>query len=192
MPIGTILPYGGIIGTENPLPAGWLVCDGTNYLITSYNKLFKAIKWSFKSQDAVQSETGDGENWFAVPDMRGRFPLGKDSMGSSAAANRVTNAAADTVGASSGQETRTIGISNLPEHEHDLINTAGEQFYAVTDAAAPNVDGNTDIVADLIGNATGATSKTSGGILTNTSLGQPLDVMNPFLTLNYIIYHGEE
>jgi microcystin-dependent protein len=192
MPIGTVLPYGGIIETGRPIPSGWLLCDGANYLISSYSKLHTAIQWSFKSQDAVQSETGDGENWFAVPDMRGRFPLGKDSMGSAAAANRVTNAAADTVGASSGQETQSINIANLPEHEHDLINSAGEQFYTITDTAAPNVDGNTDIVADLIGNATGATSKTSGGILTNTSLGVPLDVMNPFLTLNYIIYHGED
>jgi hypothetical protein len=32
---------------------------------------------------------------------------------------------------------------------------------------------------------------TSGGIQTNASLGNALDVMNPYLTTNYIIYTGK-
>lgn len=192
MPIGTVLPYAGIIDDLNPPPPGWLLCDGSNFLISSKPVLHSVIQWSFKSKAQVATETGNGDLWFAVPDMRGRFPLGKDNMGTKPAANRVTNAAADILGASSGTESRTLNVSNLPEHEHDMISSAGEQFYGITDNPTPALDAQTRLVTDLIGNATGGLYERSGGIATNTQLGQPIDVMNPFLTLNYIIYAGDE
>lgn len=192
MPVGTVLPYAGIVDDLNPPPPGWLLCDGANYLISSKPVLHSVIQWSFKSKAQVAAETGNGDAWFAVPDMRGRFPLGKDNMGTRPAANRVTNAAADTLGASSGVETRTLTVQNLPEHEHDMISSAGEQFYGITDNPTPALDAQTRLVSDLIGNATGGLYERSGGIATNTQLGQPIDIMNPFLTMNYIIYAGDE
>jgi microcystin-dependent protein len=198
-PIGTIVPYAGIVDENNEPPPGWYLCDGSVYLIAGpMENLHARIQWSFKSQSILQAEfneEGSSRNaadWFALPDLRGRFPLGMDSMGTKPSANRVTNDAADTLGDASGQESQTLTINNLPEHEHDLVNSAGEQFYTISDSATPNLDGESETRADLIGNATGYLSKTSGGIDTNTSLGQPLDVMNPFLTVNYIIYAGDE
>jgi len=194
-PIGTIVPYAGIIDDPDiPIPPGWLVCDGSNYLVSAYQPLHDKIRWRFKSQSQVQDETGDGENWFAVPDLRGRFPLGADNMGSRGAANRTINDAADILGASSGQETRTLEISNLPEHEHNMVNNNGDgsQFYAFSDDANAVQDSKTRLVTDLVGNDTGALYEGTGGVDTNTSLGQPVDIMNPFLTLNYLIYAGDE
>jgi microcystin-dependent protein len=195
VPIGTIIPYAGIINdVDIPIPEGWLVCDGSNYLISQYSALHAKIKWAFKSQDQVQRETGNGEDWFAVPDLRGRLPLGADNMGSRGAANVTTNAAADTLGASSGEEQVTLDINNLPEHEHNMINDGGNgsQFYAFSDDPNVVTDNKTTIVADLVGNASGALYEGTGGVDTNTTLGQPIDIMNPFLTLNYLIYAGDE
>jgi microcystin-dependent protein len=193
-PVGTVIPYAGIINDPTvPIPDGWLVCDGSNYLISLYGELFRYIGYRFKSASQVQAEQGQS-GWFAVPDMRGRFPLGADNMGSRGPANRVTNAAADILGASSGSETEQLTVANLPEHEHSLINNNGEgsQFYAISDDPSAVVDDKTIVVADIIGNGTGVLYAGSGGVSTNATLGQPVDIMNPFLTMNYLIYTGVE
>lgn len=194
VPIGSIIPYAGIIdNVDIAIPEGWIVCDGSNYLIAQYGALHAKIKWAFKSQDRVQQETGNGEDWFAVPDLRGRFPLGADNMGRGPA-NVTVNAAADTLGAISGVEQRTLNISNLPDHEHDMVNNDGEgsQFYAFSDDSNVTTDDKTRVVADLVGNGSGALYEGTGGIDTNDNLGQAIDIMNPFLTLNFLIYAGDE
>jgi microcystin-dependent protein len=201
MPIGTILPYAGIIDESNEPPPGWYLCDGSLYLTDGpLSNLYDVIKRSYKSQSIIQAEFNnagdprDAADWFALPDLRGRIPLGMDSMGSKPAANRVTNPAADTLGDSSGNEKVSIEIENLPEHEHTLINNngQGDQFYAISTNSSPVIDNKTEVVADLIGNATGSTYAGSGGVASNTNLGVELDIMNPFLTINYIIYAGDE
>jgi microcystin-dependent protein len=191
-PVGTIIPYAGIVDDPQiPIPGGWLLCDGTNYLISQYGELFNFIRYRYKSQAQVQAEQGQS-GWFGVPDMRGRFPLGADNLGTRGNANRVTNAASRIVGAASGSETKVLNIANLPEHEHNMINNNGDgsQFYALSDDPAAFVDANSRVVTDVLGNRTAVLYGGSGGVETNTQLGQPVDVMNPFLTLNYLIYTG--
>jgi microcystin-dependent protein len=193
-PVGTIIPYAGIVDDPQiPIPTGWLLCDGTNYLISQYGELYNFIRFRYKSASQVQAEQGQG-GWFAVPDMRGRFPLGADNLGNRGNANRVTNAASKIVGASSGSETKNISIANLPEHEHNMINNNGDgsQFYALSDDPTAFVDSKSRVVSDVLGNRSAVLYGGSGGVETNTQLGQPVDVMNPFLTLNYLIYTGAE
>lgn len=62
MPIGAMVGFGGAVA-----PLGWLLCDGTQYLISAYPKLFAAIgtRWG-----------GDGTTYFKVPDSRGRSEWG--------------------------------------------------------------------------------------------------------------------
>lgn len=62
MPIGALLDYAG----ANP-PAGWLACDGLQYLITAYPALFAVIGNRYG---------GDGTTYFAVPDFRARASAG--------------------------------------------------------------------------------------------------------------------
>lgn len=191
-PVGSLMPYAGIVDdTQIPIPNGWLLCDGTNYLISQYGELYNFIRFRYKSAAQVQAEQGQS-GWFAVPDMRGRFPLGADNLGTRGNANRVTNAASKIVGASSGSETKTLTVSNLPEHEHNMINNNGEgsQFYALSDDPTAFVDSKSRIVSDVLGNRSAVLYGGSGGVETNTQLGQPIDAMNPFLTLNYLIYTG--
>lgn len=202
VPIGTIIPYAGIIDGDDsiptPLTEGWLICDGSNYLITQYQSLFQRIKYSFKPKGDVDEEEGVADQFFAVPDMRGRFPLGNDSMGRRGSANIATSAAADQHGGRSGTDAINLTKEQLPEHEHDMINDrndpSGSQFYAVS--TTPSVENlnraHTLAVDDLVGTGSGALYAGTGGILSDTSTGQPVDILNPFLTLNYLIYAGEE
>ena len=88
VPAGSILPFAGIA-----LPTGYLICDGSEVLISSYPDLFAALQYSYK---ALSLLTGSGT--FALPDFRGRFPLGLDNMSNSSvgeSADRVTDASAD-------------------------------------------------------------------------------------------------
>ena len=199
VPVGTIIPYAGIINdVDIPLPSGWLVCDGSNYLISAYQSLFQRIKYSFKPKGQVDQDEGVADQFFAVPDMRGRFPLGNDSMGRRGSANVTTPPAADVHGGQSGTEQVILTKEQLPEHEHDMVNdrndASGSQFYAVS--TTPNVEnlnrGHTLAVDDLVGTGSGALYEGTGGILADTTIGQPIEVLNPFLTLNYLIYAGEE
>jgi microcystin-dependent protein len=181
IPAGSILPYGG-----QDAPIGWLLCDGSEVKKSDYTLLWQAIGFNFRDASLISDS---GVNYFALPDMRGRFALGADNMGGPSA-NRVTSSAADAIGNSSGEETKTIGILNLPEHEHDLEGESGTQYYGIRAGAGEPLD---DAAITLpiepgLGGTQGLAS--SGGIKTDATLGTPIDVMNPYLVVNYIIYTG--
>ena len=182
VPAGAIMPFGGI-----EAPDGWLLCDGSEVNKTDYNELWLAIQHNFKDASLVSD---NGVARFTLPDFRGRFALGLDNMGGPSA-NRVTDIAADAIGGNAGTETKSIDTDNLPEHEHDLEGASGTQFYGVRVGAGEPVDDNaiTLPIEPGLGGTQGIAS--SGGVKTDTTVGAPLDVMNPFLAVNYIIYTGE-
>ena len=177
-PPGVILPYGGVAA-----PAGWLLCHGQQVRIADYNSLFDAIGYNFKASSLVTA------GFFALPDLRGRMPLGKDDMGGTSA-NNVTLASADVLGSKDGNEDVTIQVENLPEHEHDLRGDSGDQYYALRDVSGTPNDNEAIIYDAPTGTGAGQAYPASGGILTDESLGTAMNVMNPFITLNYIIYTG--
>ena len=77
IPVGVVLPYAG----QNP-PDGWLDCDGAAVSRTTYAKLFIILGTAFG--------TGDGSSTFNLPDMRGKTPMGADTMNSTTgAANQL-------------------------------------------------------------------------------------------------------
>ena len=248
MPIGTIVPFGGVSQPDN-----WLICDGSEYSTVTYKRLFDVIGLLYKANpttiikltfsspinvtagqavtqlnNTVTAQVAESvsssltikvsnvsgsfnttaanfisiagsslaqaptivasEGTFAVPDLRGRMPLGVDIMSTvTGAANSV--AAASVVGASSGNDTQTLVLANLPEHEHDLQNDNGVQYYAVNTNTG-TASGGAIAYGSVTGSGTGQALANSGGIATNDSIGQAFDVMNPYLALNYIIYAG--
>lgn len=110
-PTGLVVPYAGATA-----PTGWLLCDGSAVSRTTYAALHTLLK------DAAGANTypygaGDGSTTFALPDLRGRFPLGKDNMGGTSA-NRVLASQADALGQGSGAETVTVTINEMPSHTH--------------------------------------------------------------------------
>lgn len=62
MPAGAVIPYAGAAA-----PTGFLLCDGSSLLRTSYAGLFSAIGTVFGSVDGTH---------FTIPDMRSRIPVG--------------------------------------------------------------------------------------------------------------------
>jgi microcystin-dependent protein len=58
-PSGAIIPFAG---AEDKVPTGWLLCDGSEYEITDYHKLYDVIGVSWGSS---------GAETFRVPDLRG-------------------------------------------------------------------------------------------------------------------------
>jgi len=176
IPTGMITPFGG-----SSAPTHWLLCDGTEYVIGTYPELYAVIGSSFGVATA---------GYFRTPDLRGRMPLGKDNMGGTSA-NRVTATAADSVGGFGGDENKVIPVTNLPDHEHDLQGAAGAQYYAVRDVPGIGAGETTAITYDApTGSGQGSALPSSGGVLSG-SLGNAQDVMNPFTTVNYIIYTGQ-
>lgn len=196
IPVGTILPYAG----PTP-PPGYLFCDGSEVPIGTYSKLFSAIGYAFKAVATLQ-----GTSTFALPDLRGRFALGRDNMNNgiqvpsndlsgtnistiTTPAGRVSSAAAQTVGASSGVQSVTVGVDNLPEHQHKFGDGVSN-FYSVNTPAQP-ADNN----ATPNYGVSGTTPNTygldhTGGINTTETLSQAINTMNPYQTINYIIFTG--
>ncbi len=157
VPIGAILPFAGAVA-----PIGYLLCDGSEVEKDRFPELWVAI-------GAVYGTPLLGTN-FKLPDLRGRFPLGKDDMDNNRTVaasgggtvdagggrvNRVNLDAAITLGAGGGAETQTISTDNLPRPPG-------------TSVTIPYGAG------------------TQGGVL-----GSAISVMNPFVTLNYIIRSGK-
>ena len=194
VPIGALMPFAG----STP-PAGYLLCDGSEVLISAYSELFAVIGYTYKTPSLLK-----GLSTFALPDLRGRFPLGRDNMdngiqvpskdnptvlvdGGGGSANRVTDVVADTLGAGSGLEQRTLEVRNLPEHRHSL-NSGNDQYYA---SGRPGAAPDATAIAGygMPNTSTGSGYPNSGGVISNT-LGQPLPTMNPYLTINYIIFTG--
>ena len=181
VPAGAMMPFGGA-----EAPTGWLLCDGQEINKSDYNELWITIQHNFKDASLVSD---NGVAKFTLPDFRGRFALGLDNMGGPGA-NRVTDIAADAIGGNAGVESIVVATDNLPEHEHDLEGASGTQFYGVRVGAGVPVDDNAIElpIEPGLGGTQGIAS--SGGIKTDATLGTPLNVMNPFLAVNYIIYTG--
>lgn len=195
IPIGAILPYAGANA-----PYGFLFCDGSELEKTKYPDLYDIVGTTYNGSTALV-----GVNTFRLPDLRGRFPLGKDNMDNSTTVpttlggyvdagggniDRVPDTKADILGGSAGQSSTALTLGNLPEHEHSLQN-AGIQYSVVRVDTAINPPATTGLGPT----APGQTQylNTSGGIKkpdSSFTLGNPIGIMNPYLTINYIIRSG--
>lgn len=195
VPIGAILPYAGI-----EAPYGYILCDGSELERTKYSDLFDVIGTTFNGTIPL-----NGINTFKVPDLRGRFPLGKDNMDNAFTVpnntggyidagggnvDRVSGTAPDNLGDGGGQSANSLTVSNLPDHEHNMKGSTGQQYFATrVDTAIPSDVGSfSEKGPTTVGQSQYIPS--SGGIKTSGTLGQEFSVMNPFLTLNYIIHSG--
>jgi microcystin-dependent protein len=194
VPVGSMMPFAG-----TTLPTGYLFCDGSEVLISNYAVLFGIIGYTYKATALLQ-----GAGTFALPDMRGRFALGRDNMnnglqvpykdGSGAlvnagggAASRVTDITGSTLGGASGSQAVTMTTANLPDHKHNL-STPAAQYYA---AGLPGAvaDPNAIPGLGLPATSTGSGLPNSGSVIAGQT-GQALNVMNPYETVNYIIFTG--
>ncbi len=194
IPIGTILPFAGA-----NVPYGYLLCDGSEVERAKFSDLYDVIGTTYNGTATIL-----GVNTFRLPDLRGRFPLGKDNMDNAGTvpvltggyvdagggtAGRVPDTKAQTLGGDAGQSSVTLGLANLPEHSHTL-RSARQDYSAIAVTTTIDPDATTGLGPTAPGQA--QYLKDSGGIKkpAGTTLGTAVGIMNPYLTINYIIRSG--
>lgn len=163
--IGQIILFAG---TFEPL--NWAYCDGRLLSISQNQALFAIIGTTYG---------GDGRTNFALPDLRGRVPVGTGNR---------PGLTPRVLGQYGGEESVSLTPNQLPAHNHIASVPASANG---ADATSPigNIPAviNTDLGAV---NAYTSTSKATGSLAAstgNTGDNQAHDNMQPFLCLSYII-----
>lgn len=140
----------------NFAPVGWAFCDGSLQPISQNDALFNLIGTTYG---------GDGQNTFALPDLRSRIPI---HMGNGY-----------VIGENGGVETVTLITSQIPAHSHvpqSSSNAASQNSPANAvwaQTAAPQY-------SDLAPAAAMAAAQSSGG-------SQPHNNLSPYLCVNFVI-----
>lgn len=159
LPIGIILPF-----TDEEIPTGYMLCDGSAISRTTYSDLFSIIGTTYGE--------GDGSTTFNLPNLKGRVPVGRD----------ITDADFDTLGEAGGEKEHTLTIDEMPSHNHGYIrSTMGGQGEVVA---------NTDLSSGYsrYGLKYQLTDTTSGQLNTNNSgESEAHNIMQPYQIVNYII-----
>ena len=115
IPAGVITQYAG-----SSAPSGWVFCDGTAYSRTNptYTRLFAAI--------ATNYGVGDGATTFNVPDLRGRFSVGRNA----------SDASFDVLAETGGTKTESLTTAQIPSHTHGVgtyaVSSAGDHAHTNT------------------------------------------------------------
>jgi len=170
--VGEIMFFGG-----NFAPIGWALCDG-QLLSTQNDALFSLLGTIYG---------GDGRTTFAVPDMRGRFPV-HQGTGPGLSDYRL--------GQTGGSETVTLITNQIPDHSHSLGPLANPQLKAAnalgdSTSASGNALGlslarlystqtpNSAMHADSI-----SATISGDGIVANAGGNQPHENRPPFVAIN--------
>jgi len=155
-------------------PRGWANCDGQLLPIAQNTALFSLFGTIYG---------GDGRTTFALPDLRGRVPIHTGNG---------PGLTSRTQGSRSGAERVTLGVNNLPAHNHAATSTAN----------CNGVAGNSnDAVGNFWADDAGVSSGTyhtgpsnatmnAGAVQTtvaNTGGGQAHENMQPFLVIRFIV-----
>jgi microcystin-dependent protein len=156
----------------NFVPEGWHLCDGTQLEISRYRDLFELIGTTYG---------GDGQEHFALPDLRGRVPLG---------AGTLQNGATYKLAQKDGQLTVKLNSDQMPPHNHS--------FNASTDKAdtsdpkgaflaAPESTGYPDVSMYITSPASEPNTILDEATALSQGGGQEHNNLMPYLCCSYII-----
>ncbi len=154
-------------------PVGHQMCNGQIMSIAQNTALFSLLGITYG---------GDGRITFALPDFRGRVPVGQ-GQGAGLPNNYM--------GEVSGTTSAYILASNMPQHVHPAtgisINIPVSEGGADTDSPVNAVLANT--ASGLHNSATNDSSASiiASGATAITGSSMPFTIENPYLTLNYSI-----
>ena len=146
-PIGVILPH-----ASSTIPTGYLECNGQLVSRTDYSELFEMIGTTYGE--------GDGSTTFALPNLCGRVPVGKDTEDTDF----------DTLGKIGGEKTHKLTVNEMPSHNHAI---------GVVLSGSKGGDGNLVGGNDRTGTAKDVIDSIGGS--------QPHNNLQPYIVTNYII-----
>ena len=113
-PIGTINMWSGSTAPSTTHSGVWLLCDGSGVSQTTYPDLYTILS-PLQAQLDPSNTAGTGN--FRIPDLRGRLPLGYINTQTANGRSSFDNTSR-TIGASGGDETSTLSLSQIPTHTH--------------------------------------------------------------------------
>lgn len=160
-------------------PSGYAFCDGSLLSVQQNSALFSLIKDTYG---------GDGATTFALPDLRGRSPVG---MGNGPALSSVE------LGERAGTESTTLSQANMPAHTHPVqtidLHASPLATMLGTGSSSPagNILGSGE--ANIFNsaeaaNTTMAPSPVTGQITIGaTGASTPVNLRNPYLSTNFVI-----
>lgn len=174
--IGEITMFGG----DFP-PRGWAFCDGQLLSIAENTALFSILGTTYG---------GDGRTTFALPDLRGRAPIGPRN-GPGLSNYRL--------GQKGGQQTNTLNVHQIPSHNHAATGTIkASSSDGTTNKPTGNIlaagktalDRSNIVDANIYSSTTPNTNMAANEVavtVANTGGNQPINNLQPFLAVNYII-----
>jgi len=118
LPAGMVMDYAGAT-----VPTGWLECDGSSLLRSTYSALFTAIGVTWGSADGTH---------FSLPDFRGRARIGKGTG---------AGLTARALAATGGEETHQLTVAELASHTHNAIILSGGGINRATSGVGTIGDG---------------------------------------------------
>jgi microcystin-dependent protein len=180
-----------ILWTGNFVPVGWLACNGQILEVLQYQALYSIIGNMYG---------GNGSTNFALPDLRGRVPIGYGN---------APGIGSFQIGQKEGAPNHTLGINEMSTHTHGAVlnpgtlsidgipynhqsattNTPGDKTCLgvgnTIGGDVPNIY-NDDSYSGRIGGITGTVK---GGSVTVGVAGanQPFSIMQPYTAMTYII-----
>lgn len=151
--IGTIILFAG-----NFAPRGWAFCAGQLLSIAQNSALFSILGTTYG---------GDGRTTFALPDLRGRVPVG---------IGQGPGLPAVDLGEQGGAATTTLLATNLPAHSHS---------FALAHAPADGKEAGYLASGEIYASAKNSVAPADTiGVAGNNA---PVNNMQPYTGLNYII-----
>ncbi|HEX8626497.1 MAG TPA: tail fiber protein [Allosphingosinicella sp.] len=147
-------------------PMGWMFCEGQLLPISEYDTLFAVIGTTYG---------GDGQETFALPDLRGRLPVhqGKGSSGTTY-----------TIGEAAGVEEVTLTIQQMPAHSHPLLVSTAS---ATQNAPAGSMPGNSPSMDLYRESNPNQGTNFNAQALTPRGGSQPHTNFQPYLCMSYIL-----
>lgn len=159
--IGNVILFGGTYA-----PQGWAFCDGSLMPISQYDTLFSLIGTTYG---------GDGQNTFALPDLRSRIPI---HQGQGVGLGNYI------IGQVAGTETVALLPGQLPQHSHSVLTNSGA---ANSLDPTNNFLGTQSTLQEYIPGASANSVMNAAMVANSTGGGQPHDNIMPSIALNYII-----
>lgn len=166
--LGQIILFAG-----NFEPRGWAFCDGRILQIAQNSALFSLLGTYYG---------GDGRTTFALPDLRGRVPVG---------AGQAPGLSNYELGESAGQESVALLVTQIPAHVHGLNNmqVACDNVTATSNSPANTIPAIVTNGANSYGTTKNALMHTSQGNIGTLPIGgsMPHNNNKPYVSVNYII-----